>query len=761
VDFKKNFVKMKVIYCFSGSAAMEFEINVAKLHGLFKGFKKQIFDEKSWKQENLQSDEEIIAIFAKDHKSSLPFKDVQVEQTLFLTCLINCQEVVSSEELDFEKPSILRPFVGLFDLKSLDTILELVKIRSDYLNQLQPINAKVTKNWWILLFEILPKLPNRVSSRILNRISEDNRRSILFMLACIKITQTGGSIPENVTFDNLDLTKLVFVVKELVSEPSADEVIKDIFEENVIVRKKVCSDFFFREKAEKAMQQKLLSLSLDDWINFTDMKSELLNPSSVIWWQPMEACPSNQQLLIAHFCFEIQESLDNSSCLRPVLANFARKYDKKFELDLDNLELNDILDQLEQDLEEWKLIAYLQHLMNNNLRDTLASQRARKVFEEKYSSHLVEYLSNILDQFKLEHTKLLMAILNSCHCEKVLKVLEMRLTNDTFKIEEMFDLEQNLRTFVNKAVDVQESLKEFLILVFQDPFKVVNSVLKEATDNAGKINLISELLVLLPMLDKFDIPDKLLDKLETATDHNSANMIINLSELSENLRTEFVLKLESWMTKSSDRLEKALDIINSVLDKSTINKDQINSWSRTLVLLDQLYTNRSSRSIEEGQIQTLVFEIQTKLTPNFVQKSELDLDENNQLFKLPWLKPYEWSKIDNIDDVIDAVIVLMELDTITEDHKKFILYNLSQGLLMKSDTMDEPLKVHDKICYLISKNLDVQSLQHCQVALMTRILETSEPDDFLHLVSVIANVPPCDSRTLSLTKLQMLLKLEE
>ena len=95
----------------------------------------------------------------------------------------------------------------------------------------------------------------------------------------------------------------------------------------------------------------------------------------------------------------------------------------------------------------------------------------------------------------------------------------------------------------------------------------------------------------------------------------------------------------------------------------------------------------------------------------------------------------------------------------------FVIKQLSDFLSKKEDIsgLNNLIDIHDKVVYLMTRLYDpsqqYQGLQNCQTKLLNMILEKDDEIDFEHLISVIATMPDCDAKKLSLTKLKMILDL--
>ena len=66
----------------------------------------------------------------------------------------------------------------------------------------------------------------------------------------------------------------------------------------------------------------------------------------------------------------------------------------------------------------------------------------------------------------------------NCKLEKIAKLNQQLQQQD-----------QDLRIFLNKAIINEETEKEWLILVFQDPHYSVQTLIQEAMNNPGKVSL--------------------------------------------------------------------------------------------------------------------------------------------------------------------------------------------------------------------------------------------------------------------------------
>ena len=131
------------------------------------------------------------------------------------------------------------------------------------------------------------------------------------------------------------------------------------------------------------------------------------------------------------------------------------------------------------------------------------------------------------------------------------------------------------------------------------------------------------------------------------------------------------------------------------------------------------------------------------------------------------MKPHQWNDYDDVTDVLDKVIII--LDFIDDNqHRSFIIKQLSEFLSKNDGISDDDLvSVHDKVVLLMTtvhcsqSQQHYQGLQNCQTKLLSMILERSSEIHFEHLISVVAAMPDCDAKNLSLTKLKMILDISE
>ena len=282
----------------------------------------------------------------------------------------------------------------------------------------------------------------------------------------------------------------------------------------------------------------------------------------------------------------------------------------------------------------------------------------------------------------------------------------------------------------------------------QNPQNAVDVVLKEALENPGKVELAIDLFMKLPSLDQYEIPEKLIAALEYFD--NIGNLIIKLGEKHDKFAQDIIKLLIKFALKNEKCTLEALEIISKlkIFNKNYVDYDVI-------LYIDSIITSKKSRTLSDGEVQNLLHDL--------IQDSEV-IDKNDQLLMVPWMKPYQWSHYDNLSEAVDKVIITIDfIDDI--EHKMFVIKQLSDFLSKKEDIsgLDNLIDIHDKVVYLMTRLYDqsqqYQGLQNCQTKLLNMILEKDNEIDFEHLISVIATMPDCDAKKLSLTKLKMILDL--
>ena len=80
-------------------------------------------------------------------------------------------------------------------------------------------------------------------------------------------------------------------------------------------------------EARKVLITKVQHLTIDVWMEYAEKTTKHLDLSSIPWWHDQDIFPSNYQLLIAHYCYEL---VNLAPDLKAVLSQFAREYKREY-----------------------------------------------------------------------------------------------------------------------------------------------------------------------------------------------------------------------------------------------------------------------------------------------------------------------------------------------------------------------------------------------------------------------------------------------
>ena len=203
------------------------------------------------------------------------------------------------------------------------------------------------------------------------------------------------------------------------------------------------------------------------------------------------------------------------------------------------------------------------------------------------------------------------------------------------------------------------------------------------------------------------------------------------------------------MTQTGDLLICCLRILTSIRQNVTIFDDS------HFVQIHEILEQKKERTIWDGMILDMIAEL-TNVTTEVQPAWDTSL-----MLDLPWLGTIQWSSIpsDSLVDIIEDVVIV--LDLLSPKHQNYVLQQLSRKLAASSDllSVEDLNNIHVKIISLLQKYCQSESLQNCQIQILSKILE-NEPIDFVHLSSLFTTLPECDAKKLSLTKLRMILDLK-
>ena len=693
-----------------------------KISTLLRPFK-QVYEGR-WVQVTL-SDIELIEEFKKSHQDWVPYVDEQNEELLFLSCFLNYHgyfKYLEKQPGPFQHWNLL----GLFKIQKPETIISLIKIRSDYLRL--NYGAEIL-NWWKYLYENLPSSPESVCRDLLEAISD---RDFDFIHCYIKANVSIGLVIAELKLENFGLLELSHLVMTLLKQNLRDEK--------------------FVNLAKNSLKQATLQLSIDAWMKLTEISTHDL--SSRTWWHDEDVpLPSNHQLLVAHYCHEIVQRLNCSEDneLKDHLNHFARKYHREFELDLENLSHNDIVRKLkETDEEEWKIEAFIKQLMKCHLEEFI--QQDTETLKVILNVHSIQYLKYLeIFHQHVSNKEVLIPVLRVGNAEIVKIILEKELKEQLIQKTPTNQLECDLRSFINKSADGQalDRVVEWFVLVFINPKYVVESLIFEAVNHPGKINFATDLLIQLPCNTRFNIPESICqDHLRNDDTRDSASLfIITLCDKEPIFADECFSLLLKLMTQTGDLLICCLRILTSIRPNVTNFDDSL------FVQIREILEQKLDRTIWDGMILQMIDEL-----TNF---TEVEPKDTFSMLDLPWLKSVQWSSIpsDSLVNVIEDVVIV--LDFLSPNHQNYVLQQFSRKLVASSDllSIEDNNNMHIKIISLLQKYCQLESLQNCQIQILAKILEF-EPIDFVHLSSLVSTLPECNAKRLSLTKLRLILDLQ-
>ncbi len=698
---------------------------LGKLHGITHGF--VLGQGGSWIQTELQ-DSQLIEQFEKWHQIQLPFQDLETEKQLFLACLVNVQDVLGQVP---KGPSRLWPMLDLFKIQSVKTFFELLTIRSRYL-------ASFGHSWVPFLHETLPQLPQKTISDLLKHFKDD---SMNYLLTCVRVEQAGKSAPSDHDLQKLSFLELCFVLLSMICSKYVPEFELEVFSTNLKV---LDSKNKLVELIIAQLKSKIENITIDAWMNLTELSTENFQASSSLKWWPQKGqnWPSNQQMLVSHYCYEISQVLPE---LQPVLANFAREYKREYELGIEDMDLEQVLAKLEQhDSNDWQVEFFLNDLMTNRLAKALDSDKAVQVLE-KFAVNLVPFIDSIKN---CRHARLVLSIMKECQLEQVQNLLVEKLTSgQVYK----HNIEDEARIFLNKTVTQSDNFeKDWLVLVYQNPRLALDIIVLEACDNPGKIDLAKDLILKLPFLPWFHVSELLIQHLLDGPQNgdNLKNLVVKLCSNNSEIAAEISRTLlDRIISDKETMLVTALNILVQVKDCFELREQD------KLLLLDiqQGLLNKKCKSIQDGNVLQLL---------NCLCINDDSLSDNEWLgFHLTQIKPHLWQKFPMIELLQVASLITKVSDT--EESKAYILNQVSKTMALTDheDVVVDYLDLHDKLIMLLIDNSEHESLQNLYLKVLNKVLQESQDSTLKHVLASIACLPKhCSTRHLSLTKISMHLK---
>ena len=93
-----------------------------------------------------------------------------------------------------------------------------------------------------------------------------------------------------------------------------------------------------------------------------------------------------------------------------------------------------------------------------------------------------------------------------------------------------------------------------------------------------------------------------------------------------------------------------------------------------------------------------------------------------------------------------------------DEHQEYLIGNLTRAILEKESYDDDPMELAQSLASLIEEFPENVKLQSCFSKVLGQVLAKDDDVDYIALVKIISFLPTsCDARTLSLTRLKMML----
>eukprot|EP00092_Neocalanus_flemingeri_P032747 GFUD01035618.1.p1 GENE.GFUD01035618.1~~GFUD01035618.1.p1 ORF type:complete len:841 (+),score=215.49 GFUD01035618.1:56-2578(+) len=257
------------------------------------------------------------------------------------------------------------------------------------------------------------------------------------------------------------------------------------------------------------------NFSFDNWISLTEVSTvSVLQHSQLVPYWTGQFAPSNMQLLVGHMQAECRQLLQDSCRLMKltqitevlqIMSGFAQFYDRKMELNMDEMELQEIFQHLTIS-EGWKKQAYVDHLMEQDLEQVLKNEVQLDILlsnHETLNHHVSKLIGclitsgqSLTDKQKELVSKVLSSLpdaeLDETYgCFHAQYGLTTKLKRENFT--------QRFVSTLNRASGTSEESsvnREFLILVMEDGESVVRLLFEEAANNKGKVETCAGLLML-------------------------------------------------------------------------------------------------------------------------------------------------------------------------------------------------------------------------------------------------------------------------
>ena len=282
-------------------------------------------------------------------------------------------------------------------------------------------------------------------------------------------------------------------------------------------------------------------MTLDTWIDFAEIQAETVMSrfTDISIWKSTDHFPSNLQMILAHYTFEIKEYLSERNLIEAqslqILDSFSKKYNRIAELQLETMTADDILARLKEyenvenktscgSENDWKITAYLEFLLTEMWEDVM--NRTKNISDDKAidfiqaltkkAAFIINFCEKLYSEIVLYNEKsllwktklkLLLAISKHLSLENSKKILDLRLqdhgVNSSIFLND-HSFYNDMRLFLNKIVIKDNNyISDALIvemnqLILQSPKEVVFYLIQEGLENKGKVDVVSKVLCFLP-----------------------------------------------------------------------------------------------------------------------------------------------------------------------------------------------------------------------------------------------------------------------
>ena len=293
--------------------------------------------------------------------------------------------------------------------------------------------------------------------------------------------------------------------------------------------------------------------------------------------QTIVRCPN-----CSHFQ-DVSELVESSlrAEVTQMLAATARKYDRRLELDMDNLDTAEIFAKLEDaSCAEWQLEAYINHVMKDEHCGDILADEARVLSLHSHAARLKPHIHTLLNRLYMSDSS---TTSTSCLQHLIWKVLDVMTLEDLSNLVQTFHTNYGLRsllrsnswdekliTTLNKyspGGSDTATTRDLLLLALEDGAALLDQLLGRAAEDSGKVRTCAEAALEVRPLCRLGSPDtedtvlvvvqKMVDMLESLHDVTGEDKRQNI----------FTFLLSLGQTEPAVCVQAALRIIERVLSE--------------------------------------------------------------------------------------------------------------------------------------------------------------------------------------------------